>query len=353
MSLEGVTETVMDTLKLVLKEKILELIPTLMKEITPDIIRCAKDSIETFVLDNDLLQETVKQTLVTTQEEVDNFVNSFRWICNEKLKERDNNFWKYSRCDRLLSLYNECLQAEPMYIPKEYRNDRYHVMSKQELNIVTKMDLKRFQGECEILKCRREEFLSRVKSIDEEYQKMIDESNVSQNASQKLVDRWQNLIKEDMEKVNSKWDKRIESTKKAFQKDKEYFYKHQTERVKPKINHVKENQSTSIKVTFSTKDENIRTYSEVLQIPSPVKSTKVVVENAVAHSNGMVNDVACSNKLDSCKDTPKEKEISKNEKSHPSHEPPSQTVQQPQANKMILRNQRSSTCLNETLQEHK
>ena len=207
------------------------------------------------------------------------------------------------------------------------------------------MDLKRFQGECEILKVRREEFLSRVKSIDKEYQKMIDESNVSQNASQKLVDRWQNLIKEDMEKVNSKWDKRIESTKKAFQKDKEYFYKHQTERVKPKINHVKENQSTSIKVTFSTKDENIRTYSEVLQIPSPVKSTNVVVENAVVHSNGMVNDVACS--------TPKEKEISKNEKSHPSHEPPSQTVQQPQANKMILRNQRSSTCLNENLQEHK
>ena len=92
-----------------------------------------------------------------------------------------------------------------MYIPKEYRHDKYHIMSRQELNIVTKMGLKRFQGECEILKCRREEFLNRVTLIDQEIEDLINQSNLSPKATKKLLDRWRELCTEDTTKVDREY----------------------------------------------------------------------------------------------------------------------------------------------------
>ena len=54
-----------------MKEKLTELVPTLMKEIEPDLIRYAKESIEDFIVDNNLLLETVKETLLSVDEEVE------------------------------------------------------------------------------------------------------------------------------------------------------------------------------------------------------------------------------------------------------------------------------------------
>ena len=222
MSVEEVTKSVLESLKVILKEKLTELVPTLMKEIEPDLIKYAKESIEDFVIDNNLLLETVKETLLSTDEEVEQFLESFASLCDEKLVERESNYWKFTRCDRLLNLYNDCLQCEPMYIPKQFRSDKYHVMSRQELNIVIKMGLKRLQGECEIMNCRKEEFLNRVQLIDQEIEELINQSNLSPKATKILLDRWKTFYVKDTTKVDKKWDKRIESTKRAFEKDKKF-----------------------------------------------------------------------------------------------------------------------------------
>ena len=54
------------------------------------------------------------------------------------------------------------------------------------------------------------------------------------------------------------------------------------------------------------------------------------IERIVINTDGKSKSLSCTSdnadKLDSCKDIPKEKEMSKNEKSHPSHEPPGQKV---------------------------
>ena len=361
MSLEGVTEAVMESLKNILKEKILELIPSLLREIAPDIVKCAKNSIEDFVMDNDLLQESVKQTLLSTDEEVENFKRAYSSLCNDKLKEREENLYKYTRCDRLIALFNECLQEEPMYIPKEFRMDRYHVKSTQELNIVTKMDLKRFQGECEILNCRREEFSKRVKHIDEEILDLVNENNVSAKSSKILIDRWYKLANEDKAKIDKKWDNKISSTKKAFEKDKQYFFKHQTDRVKNSERNNNTNNTTQIQVTFSTKEDK-RSYATVV-------STGVAKEKVVKSDNEKVfeNKPGTSSKSDISEDGTTDEILeevdlsaenitvsssqkqSKNLLSHPSHEPPSPKsllVPHPQTEKRrSLRNQKSSTCL--------
>ena len=89
MSVEEVTKNVLESLKVILKEKLTELVPTLMKEIEPDLIKYAKESIEDFVIDNNLLLETVKETLLSTDEEVEQFLESFASLCDEKLVERE------------------------------------------------------------------------------------------------------------------------------------------------------------------------------------------------------------------------------------------------------------------------
>ena len=68
--MEEVTKNVLESLKVILKEKLTELVPTLMKEIEPDLIKYAKESIEDFVVDNNLLLETVKETVLSTDEEI-------------------------------------------------------------------------------------------------------------------------------------------------------------------------------------------------------------------------------------------------------------------------------------------
>ena len=388
MSVEEVTKSVLESLKVILKEKLTELVPTLMKEIEPDLIKYAKESIEDFVIDNNLLLETVKETLLSTDEEVEQFLESFASLCDEKLVERENNYWKFTRCDRLLNLYNDCLQCEPMYIPKQFRSDKYHVMSRQELNIVIKMGLKRLQGECEIMNCRKEEFLNRVQLIDQEIEELINQSNLSPKATKILLDRWKTFYVKDTTKVDKKWDKRIESTKRAFEKDKKFLSQHQENRVGNKVYSIESEQrknfqitvsaedeskrtcvevptksmpSTNVKVTFSTTEGSKRSYAEVTSPTS--KKVSDTVQSSVSVPTSIDSNKDCANGKD-YPDTyavPSEDvivNVPKNLESHPSHNPPIQPktttysstqpilpTQQPTQTGKVLRKLRSSTSL--------
>ena len=85
---------------------------------------------------------------------------------NKKLNEREDVYYKYRRCDAYLDLYGESLAKEPLYIPKKFRSDSYHVMNEDELRSVTKFELQRFQSECEIFNIRRKQFLKEITTID-------------------------------------------------------------------------------------------------------------------------------------------------------------------------------------------
>ena len=60
------------------------------------------------------------------------------------------------------------MESEPLYIPRKFRSDRYHVMSEAEITIINTRDFKRFKSVCEILRIRRDEFEQRMSQIDKE-----------------------------------------------------------------------------------------------------------------------------------------------------------------------------------------
>ena len=153
MSLDGITNDLMDTLKKVLVEKITELIPNILKEVTPNIISHTKVIIESYVVEN---SESLRESLAKTDNDVKDFNKNNAAFIDSSLSEREKEYYRFSRCENLLNLYNECLEEDPPYVPKKFRSDNYHVKSEAELKIVDNIDLERFKGECNILNVRKQ-----------------------------------------------------------------------------------------------------------------------------------------------------------------------------------------------------
>ena len=63
-----------------------------------------------------------------------------------------------SNLKMLVDLYGECLQEEPEYIPRKFKNDKTYVTLQEELN-VGKSDFNNLQSESEILKLRKNNYL--------------------------------------------------------------------------------------------------------------------------------------------------------------------------------------------------
>ena len=81
------------------------------------------------------------------KQEAEHFIYSNKKLWSHLLQKRKDFVYKFTRCERLLDLYGECLQEEPMFIPHKFRNDKTYVTSQEELNVVRKYDLNNLQSE--------------------------------------------------------------------------------------------------------------------------------------------------------------------------------------------------------------
>ena len=81
-------------------------------------------------------------------------------------KRKDVMLFKYLRCDKIILLYSECLEEEPMCIPIKFRNDKVYTINDQEKNIYNKLALEKIKAEIEILTNRREHFRKSIDIID-------------------------------------------------------------------------------------------------------------------------------------------------------------------------------------------
>ena len=88
--------------------------------------------------------------------EVNSFIrrNNNHW--QKELEKRKDVYYKFTRSDQLILLYNECLEEEPVYIPRKFRNDNTFTMNEKEKNIYLKLDLTKLKTEIEILTTSRE-----------------------------------------------------------------------------------------------------------------------------------------------------------------------------------------------------
>ena len=157
-----------------------------------------------------------EETVNTTEE----FFESYSTHWNTLLQQCEELYYKYARCEHLLDLYGECLEAEPEYIPRKFRNDSYHILSQEEKHIVNKSNLQKFQNECEILKLRRDRFTSQIIEKDDQISCYIKFRTENVTCIENLQKLYSDEIKNDIDRINLKWKKKIESTKKAYQRDK-------------------------------------------------------------------------------------------------------------------------------------
>ena len=221
--MDDIMKQVLDRFKSECIPKIIEIIPDIINEVLPSIIKIIKDKM------NESDHHEKEERSVT--EEYDLFRQNNHRFFDERLARREEIFYKFTRCNMMLDLYTDCMKEEPLYIPRKFRNDKYHLLSQNELNSLRKSEFQRFKSECEIIRIRRDNFTDAIFLIDKEVLNFIDKSTVTEKCKETLKNRWNTLINEDMSRINEKWTKKIKSTKYAFEKDKEIFKTNQENRI--------------------------------------------------------------------------------------------------------------------------
>ena len=121
----------------------------------------------------------------------------------------------------MILLYAECIEEEPVYVPRKFRQDSYHTNSQAERNVINTSNLQRFQTECEILRIRREQYMKEITSKDDYIKNFINNQPFGQQCILELLDLYLIEINRDIDKINSDWSKKIDSTRKAFNVDKD------------------------------------------------------------------------------------------------------------------------------------
>ena len=222
-----------------------------MKDLTPRIIAQSQEIIEKQLngRNNKNIFNIYDKRKIDN--EINNFINKNRTYMNDTLIERESECYKHISNVSLLDLYTECMEIEAVYIPRKWRNDQYHVMSEGELNVLTNLELKRFQTECEILRMRRDDFKQRINHIDKEVTEYIKKENISTEAQDWLLKRWDECINEDERRIYQRWVEKIKGTRTQFEKDKEFITQHRIKRIKNPRERIRNNISTQNKNTNS------------------------------------------------------------------------------------------------------
>ena len=162
-------------------------------------------------------------SFTSIKQEAEHFIYSNNKLWSDLLQKKKDFVYKFTRCERLLDLYGEFLQEEPMYIPRNFRNDEAYVTSQEESNVVRKNGLNNLQLECEILKLRKNNLLENIANQDNILQEKLREGKINQHNKKEILFYWDCDVAKDIENVNKKWDTKILGMAKAFEKDKRFL----------------------------------------------------------------------------------------------------------------------------------
>ena len=94
-------------------------------------------------------------------------------------------------------------------------------MSEKEKNASEKLFFQAFRTEMEIWQLRRDTFRERIRNGDELVQEFITNKIGDKNVIAEVNKIWGEMIKKDELHVKEKWTKKIASTRKAYEKDKQ------------------------------------------------------------------------------------------------------------------------------------
>ena len=231
----------MEELQVMIKDTVLELFPTLVKELIPIISVIIKEVTPVIVQTAaDATKETNErrardlQQQNETEKNFEEFKGIYKPKLDEVLQKRQKLYSTLSSFKVRLKLYDESLGKTPVYIPKEYRKDDYYVNDAEELEYVTRFQLERFKSEREIAAKRSRHFQSEIMKLDDEAAEIIYNADLPPAVEEKAILHWRLSYERDQERVDKKSTKQEASTRAAYTKDEQFWKKHQIDRIKKK-----------------------------------------------------------------------------------------------------------------------
>ena len=93
--------------------------PEVIERVTPLIMEKTDTHLKQFWL-NDKRNRDLSFTRI--KKEAKHFIYSNNKLWSDLLQKIKDFVYKFTRCERLIDLYGECLQEESMYIPRKFRN---------------------------------------------------------------------------------------------------------------------------------------------------------------------------------------------------------------------------------------
>ena len=119
---------------------------------------------------------------------------------------------------------------------------------------------------------REQEFLKRIEKIDIDVNNFIECNTSSTSVKNLATKRWEEVVEQDRDKINTEWHKKIESTKDTFKRDKEFLKKHQQSRLKNNKYSTKSQHDSNYwdkQNDFQELDENSTSISKPSQARTP------------------------------------------------------------------------------------
>ena len=226
-------------IKEVIRETVLEVLPETMRIELPNIL-----------VDISERTRLIEKAKVDAKEYMNK--NPSKFI--EVFKKRNKLFQGYARCKNLTNLYDECLQSNPVYIPRKFRDDKFFVRDEEELEIVKVRFMGKFQSEYNLLKKRQRDFATAVNAEDDIIYNLIDHCGVPDSVKTEIANVWEQDVKADEEKISQQWVTNIRGMKIAYEKDKQRLVELNKDRAKKFEEFRRSTQNTSS--DSSLPDEN-------------------------------------------------------------------------------------------------
>ena len=287
---EILTPTQRETIKQIIFDNIMEILPTIIKELTPSIIDATQDLIKSQIQENlkDFGSPLKPSTSTSTATASNKYSQAKSHIFNQ-LKERKDLFWNYTRNKQLAQLYSECLAEEPAYIPRKFRrNGKATPANEKEKEIYDNLEMQKVRAEIDVLNVRVAMFEEKLNDIDEKMLQFITSNASTEEEIEELKTLWSTKVEQNVETIISKWDQRIKSTKAAHNKDKE-----QQTRQKLQENNKPNHNTSNGKANTSVRSNNLRNQSQHNQEPSarpkPASTTPTTPVSANQSQNSSKN----------------------------------------------------------------
>ena len=220
-NLEKFSNDQVESIKKIILQSIIQILPKMINDITPAIIKSAEDIIKTTLNENAQptnpprqdQQSSAKYLARQLEQNKENFLN-------KKLGYRKNIFWKYTRSTELVKLYTQCLEEEPKYIPKIFREENASTLSQEQQAIYDNLSEHKLKAEIEVLQIRSGENQQNLEKIEQKINKFFDTNSSSEEMTNELKSKWKENKEIDENQVIKTWNNKIAAKKTSFSKDK-------------------------------------------------------------------------------------------------------------------------------------